>query len=509
MPRKSKYYDSTSAMQVLGCLLNKPSLLDDDGQYSLREMDFDNNDFHRVIYGCISNLVQMGAEKINSKAIEDYLDNRERSLGIYKANNGAEWLQRAFINAEIMNFEYYYNRLKKMTLLRAYDNIGFDVSWIYDPDNILDIAKKESQDKTLDEMSIEEIAEEIDNRVLNVREMVVDNSTDESCQIGDSIQNLMEDLKESPARGYPLFDAATDKIAMGARLGKFYLRSAATGVGKSRSMMGDACYFACGEMYFNGEWKSLGEKIPSVFISVELDKEELQTMALSFICGINEDHILEPERMTFEEQERLKKGIKILSESELYIEYFPNYSMKDIENCIKRNIRVHKVQCVVMDYITSSMKMIEEIARASKGMALREDQVLFQLSSKLKDIAGTFGVFIISATQINGLAKDAKVLDQNMLAGAKAIANRIDYGEIMVDVSPQDLTDIESLLNKFPGLGEPNVKKSIYKNRRGKTNRVICWMRANKGQCRYETLFVTDYNFNLIPAAEIGLDGGE
>jgi len=94
--------------------------------------------------------------------------------------------------------------------------------------------------------------------------------------------------------------------------------------------------------------------------------------------------------------------------------------------------------------------------------------------------------------------KQEKVLDQTMLAGAKSIANRIDYGEIMVDCVAEDIQDIQGILDANPGIGTPNIKKSIYKNRRGKHNRVICWMRANKGTCRYKTLFVTDFMFNPI-----------
>lgn len=266
--------------------------------------------------------------------------------------------------------------------------------------------------------------------------------------------------------------------------------------------MADACYFSCSEYYNGIEWKSLGDCIPTVFVSVELDVEELQTMALAFIGGIQEDSILNPELLTFVEQERLRKAIKILESSQLYIEYLPDYSMKDVENCIKRNIRVHHIQCVIMDYITSSMSMIQEVSHAANGTKIREDQILFLLSSKLKDIAGQYDVFILSATQINGLARDAKILDQNMLAGAKAIANRIDYGEIMMDCTPEDLDSIEPIVAKA-GCDMPNVKKSIYKNRRGKTNRVICWMKANKGQCKYETLFVTDYALNHIKSEDI------
>ena len=46
-----------------------------------------------------------------------------------------------------------------MTLLRGYSNIGFDVSTLYDVDNILDIKKKEQQENWLDNSTLEDIAD--------------------------------------------------------------------------------------------------------------------------------------------------------------------------------------------------------------------------------------------------------------------------------------------------------------------------------------------------------------
>ena len=494
----SKYYDSSAAIQVIGCVLNNPKLLEDSGKYSFREEDF-CNDFHRIVFAAAYYLQNNGAERLNRKVIEDYLEDYPKSYATYKANNGAEWMHKAFIEADILNFDYYYQRLKKMTLFRTYNEIGLDVNWLYDPDNILDPKKKEEQEKYIDEHSLNELAEEIDNRVLRVREMVVDNDLDESCQLGEGIEDLIESLQTTPIMGNPLWDPYFNEIALGARQGCFYLRSAGTGVGKSRSMMADACYLACTE-YFNvdkNEWEKIGDACPTVFISVELDKEELQTMALAFISGVPENHIIRGE-MSFEEIDRVQRAVAIINSSELYIEYFPDYSLKDIENCIKRNLRVHKATYIFLDYITSSMKIIEEVSKAAHGTKVREDQILFLLSSRLKDIATTYHVFIFSATQINGLAKDAKILDQNMLAGAKSIANRIDLGAIMVDCTPEDLNDIEGLLSDNPGIGVPNVKMSIYKNRRGEHNRVVLWIRADKSTCRYKTLFVTDYAGILV-----------
>lgn len=493
----SKFYDTAAAMQVIGCVFNNPNLLVDSGQYNLTSQDFTNK-FHKVVIGAINNLVMTGAQNISVNTVEDYLRSRENSYAIYKANNGGEWLLKTFSEADLGNFEYYYNRVKKMTLLRTYESIGVNVDWIYDPDS-LNIEEREQQNNTLDELPLDEIADMIDNRVMRVREIVVDDSTDESCHMGDSLDELLDQLETSPIRGNPLSDNVNDYIALGARLGTFYLRSAPTGAGKSRSAMADACNLACESIYNpvtnTWDWNN-GDCLPTVYISVELDKEELQTMALSYISAVPEDHILDISLLGWDEKERLSKAVGILKRSKLYMEYFPDYSMRDIENCIKRNLRVNKTQYVFMDYITSSMSMIQEIANATRGMNMREDQMLFQLSSKLKDLATKYHIFIFSSTQINGNFKTEKIPDQTLLSGAKAIANRIDFGEILLDLTPEDIEELNKQGNFIETYGQVNMKCSIYKNRRGKYNRVLLWMYADKGTCRYETRFVTDYMYN-------------
>lgn len=127
---------------------------------------------------------------------------------------------------------------------------------------------------------------------------------------------------------------------------------------------------------------------------------------------------------------------------------------------------------------------------------MREDQMLFQLSSKLKDLATKYHIFIFSSTQINGQFKTEKIPDQTLLSGAKAIANRIDFGEILLDLTPEDKEELANKGDFLEKYGDVNMKCSVYKNRRGKYNRILLWMYADKGTCRYETRFVTDYMFN-------------
>lgn len=63
------------------------------------------------------------------------------------------------------------------------------------------------------------------------------------------------------------------------------------------------------------------------------------------------------------------------------------------------------------------MKMLLEISQQSKGMKLREDNVLLLFITRLKAMCNDLGVFLSTGTQVNDSYKDADTSDQNMLRG--------------------------------------------------------------------------------------------
>lgn len=377
----------------------RPDFLNEDGQYFYSSEDF-VTDIHRVAFGAIFNLHQMGAEKITPKTVEDYLQTHPESYAIYKKSKGAEWLQNCANSADIPNFNYYYDRLKKMTLLRGYEDSGVDMTWLYDPDNILDAKKKESQEEYLNQITLNELADIVDNKILTVRDVYVDNATDHALRIGDGIDGVISEISKAPEVGAPFFDKGLNGITRGARYGKYYLRSAPTGVGKTRSMLADACYMSCSAIYDtnSNQWVEKNCQ-PVLFISTELDLEELTTMALAFLTGYDEEDIL-LQRIPFSD-ERMSAAVQVLRKSPLYLEILPDYTIKDVENTIKRNIRVNHTKAVFFDYINSSLGLLSEVSGKTRGMAMREDIVLSLLSTRLKEIANDFDIFIMSATQTN------------------------------------------------------------------------------------------------------------
>lgn len=497
----SKYTDTTAALQVIGCIYKQPSLLDDEGKYFFSEDDF-TNDFHQVMFGAMWNLHQMGTRSFSTKIIEDYLQGHPKSLGVYKANNGANWLKEQEIHAEISGFEYYYNRLKKFTLLREYERYGLNLKWIYDPNEIFDAKKKQEQEEYFDSLTLEKIADLIDEGIESIRRTYVDNSLEESQVIGQGILELIEELQQVPEAGPPMYGRLINSVTRGMRTGKLYLRSAASGVGKTRTMIADACNCACDKIFDTKtqSWIDNGVKFPCLYIATEQELDEIQTMALAFLACVDEEHILTGQ-YGFGEKERVIEAAKILQESPLFIEYIPDFTLRDIENCIKRHIRMYSVQYIFYDYIHTSMRMLEEITQRSGGVRLREDNLLFLLSVKLKDICTQFGVFILTSTQLNAGWKTDDIPDQNLLRGAKSIADKCDFGSILLDVTDEDKEALKEQCEQ-KGLPMPNVKLSIYKNRRGSYNKCYLWMTADKSTCRFNGVFCTQYNYYPINIGE-------
>ena len=497
----SKYVDVTAIMQVVGNVYNNPSLLDFTDKYTITDEDFDD-EFHRIAFGAIYKLHELGAEKITLENISDFFASRPKSAAIFKQNKGEEWLLRVSESSLIEAFDYYYSRLKKFSLLRAYDKYGIDVTDIYDADNILDTKKKQQQEDLLDNSTLEQIADKVENKIEGIRLKYVDDTFGEAIQAGDDIEGLIDRLKEHPEVGTPLYGPLINTVTRGARLKKFYLRSAATGVGKSRSMIADACYIACNRIYDERfGWIHNGVSEPTLYIATEQEKEEIQTMMLAFLSEVNEEHILNGQYVG-DEEDRVREAARILKESPLYIEELPDFSLKDVEDKIKKNIRDYGVKYVFHDYIHTSLKILEEITRRSGGVKLREDNILFMLSTRLKDICNQYGIFIMSATQLNGDYQQAETPDQNLLRGAKAIADKIDYGAILLNVKDDDLVKLDKILstNVFD---RPTIKMSIYKNRRGRYKGVYLWCKADLGCCRIKPMFCTSYDYEMVQIDDI------
>lgn len=492
----NSYVDKNAIMNVIGCLFKNSSLLENE-EYWFTEDDFYEK-VPKIIFGALNNLYIDGIKKFDLIILDDYLSKNREVYPIFQTK-GIEYIKHCVSISELDNFDYYFDRMKKFTYMRALDKNGISMKWFYDPSiSILNGVAMEEQENRLNNISITDLIIATDKHIDNIR--IKYNNSDEKVgtQAGSGLKELLEKLKETPEIGIPMYGKYINTITKGARLSKLYLRSGATGLGKTRTMVADSCTFACNELYDTDkkQWIKNGTKEPTLFIATEQELEEIQTLLVAFVADVDEEKIIESQA-TFEELSRIARATQIIEESPLYIVTCPDFSLEDIENIIKMNIKEYDIKYICYDYLHTSMKILEEITKRSGGVRLREDNVLFMISVALKDLCNKYQVFIITSTQLNGDWIEAKEVNQNLLRGAKSIADKVDLGEIIMPVRSFEVENIAAISKKM-NCKVPTVGLHFYKNRRSKYKDIIVWCENCLGTCKLKPIFVTDKDFNVI-----------
>lgn len=274
----------------------------------------------------------------------------------------------------------------------------------------------------------------------------------------------------------------------------------------TRQAMKDMLFVSATERYLPGygTWQDLGPAVPTLMISTELNKTELQTIALAYITGLTTSQI-EDGNFNVGEQERLEKGVEIIKKSNIKFVYIDDFSANDIQMLIEEHVMKYDTKIVVFDYIQSTPKLTRTL-QDGYGHQLREDEVLAGLSRRLKFLAEKFDIFIMSATQLNAKSKDDSLFnsrDANAIRGSRAVVDKIDYGIILARPTPLDLKALSKSVGK-EGFGDmtPDYATFVYKNRAG-LDHIVLWSKNNLGNMNDQFMYATDYNYNLIDVKEI------
>lgn len=276
--------------------------------------------------------------------------------------------------------------------------------------------------------------------------------------------------------------------------------------GKSRLMLADACKVAIPYIYNIEEknWTVNEFSAPTLFITTELEVEEIQTMIIAYVSGVDETHILDGKYEEGEE-DRVHKAIAAINASPLYLEQVPSFNMEDIERVIRKHKTTNDVQYIFFDYVFISGKMITEMAQKSRGIKMREDNVLYLFMERMKFLCNKYHIHINTASQLNGEWKNVKTADETVLRGAKAMADKLDCGAIVLRVTELDKEMLAPILESTM-YKEPNLVYNIYKVRRGRFTKVKLWVYFDYGTLRTQDLFVTTNEYEIIPIESTNLD---
>ena len=72
----------------------------------------------------------------------------------------------------------------------------------------------------------------------------------------------------------------------------------------------------------------------------------------------------------------------------------------------------------------------------------------------------------------------------------------------MLQTSQEDKEALKEVINRG-GFEMPEIKISIYKNRRGQYKDILLWCKANRANCKIIPMFATDYQYKIIDIPEL------
>ena len=389
----------------------------------------------KKIFSAIYNLYDSGAKQISIFDIDNYLKEAPSSYQVFTTENGIEFLQDAIDLSDINNFDYYYNDLKKVNCLRSLGKLGFDTSKFY-CDNPL-APKAEEINKKFQDMTIKDMIESLKQDILKVEKQFSNGQGNKTESATVGIRDYISKIKTEPDAGGRLQGKLFNTIVRGARKGKFYIRSAGTGVGKTRNSVGDACYLSYPIRYSweKGEWEYAGGCEKSLIIVTEQTKEEVQSLILAYLTGINEEKILFGS-FNDEEERIIGEACYVMDTYDnIQITVMPTPNIAQVQLVVREQSILGQVDNVFYDYIFSNPALLNEF----RDLKIREDVALGMFSSALKDLAVEENIFILSSTQTNANndQNTTTVRNESVVRGARSIVDKGDMACVIARPSQE------------------------------------------------------------------------
>lgn len=411
------------------------------------------------------------------------------------------WLGDFYHNLDIsQSFEYALGEFKRQLLIeKLIKDGGFKGETFYS--NYSENADELTLKPEFISLSAADIVDTVKSKVSLVSGEFVRNGTSDVQSAFDNLESLLDATAETPEVGPSLQGIYFNAILGGAISSRLCIRSASSGMGKTRAAVGDACLLAF-PLHYDWKlkrWIKEGRSEKVCLIITEQSMEEVQMMMLAYLSGVNEAAI---KRNTWsQEQKRIVyQALKVVEtfQDNLTIIRVPNPSISLLDSVIREQAILKKIKYVFYDYVFVSPSLLGEF----RGQNLRNDEILLMFSDALKKLAVDLDIFIMTSTQVNAKADDNKdVRNEATLAGSRAIINKADFGCVMARPTKEELIGINDLCEaeKIKWEAEhiepfqmPNCVTDVYKNRGGADTQMRIWSYLDLGTMKRHDYFVTD-----------------
>ena len=292
--------------QILGSLMKHPQFLSEIDKYSLSMTDFSTK-FEKYIFTAIQGLWRNGAPKITAFDIESYIEANEGAKKLFEQQNGLEYLQDIEEFSNVENFPYYYAKLKKLNLLRDLKKQNFPVSEFYQEDLTAPDAAEINQ--RFEDLTVADIITAVKKRLLVLESDYAGTEEVQEWDISGDIDDIVDSFGEDGSVGLPIQGSIFNRVIDGAQRSCLTIRSGASGTGKTRNAVADACLLAFPLRYNSAtaQWEQVGSNQKVLFIITEQTDKQIKKMILAYLTGFNESKFRYG-NLTEEEKNRINKA---------------------------------------------------------------------------------------------------------------------------------------------------------------------------------------------------------
>ena len=363
--------DKNVLRHVIGGLMQRPHLLSEVDKYSLTVSDFSSR-FEKYIFSAITNLYCKGATNIQPIDIANYLESDATASKTFEINHGVEYLQDAVEFSSWENFSYYYEKLKKLNLIRDLKKQGFDTSAFYCDD--LTANGADEINAKFEHLTVTDICNGVKRKLLQLESIYAQTGEVEESKASSGIRDFINHMHTTIEVGAPLQGAMYNKIFSGAQKKALTIRSGCSGLGKTRQAVGDACYLAYPIRYNSRarQWEQTGSCEKVLFIMTEQTMDQVRKMIIAYLSDINESRF-KLGNFSAEEQEILNQAADVMEKyaDNLILVKMPNPTIELVKTIVRENCLTKDIGYVFFDYIFINPALLDQF----RGFNLRNDKL--------------------------------------------------------------------------------------------------------------------------------------
>ena len=341
---------------------------------SMDVKDFLDSD-HQILYSLLINLYKNGVHKFDLSIIIK----EAKDLGVIEQVGGVDYIKSLYnMKVSKENFKLILAKVLEASLkYKLYTNLEDNCSLLLNNT----------------ELNGEDLIGRVETSILDLS--TASRAVREPQDLSEGLSELIESRRNTAIRltGLSTGFSILDKMIDGLIPGTLNVLAARKKMGKSAVLTNIALNTA------------FRLNVPVLYVDTEMSYDAFRDRSIASLAGVRE-RVVKHGGYTEEQYQRIIKASNMVKGNLLFHERMPGYTIDKLVALYKKFKYKHDIGLAIFDYI-------KEPDSTSVDKNRKEYQILGDVTTRLKDLAGTLNIPFLTAVQLN---RDLDVADSDRIA---------------------------------------------------------------------------------------------